>query len=192
MPSTVPVLGLSELRKQLLAFPQKVQRRALDKAMLAGARVIAAEARKLAPVRQAATWEGGRSGGVTRPAGATKRNIVAKRGQKRYATGADSYFIVGVRHGKTNTNATNSSGKRRKVSSYDLRGEDPFYWRFQEFGFTAVGRRAAQSGNQKRKRIRPTGRYIPGRFFMTKAFRAATPAALNKVRDTLAREIAKL
>lgn len=184
----IQVQGLAELRRALLTYPKKIQKRALDKAMAAGARVVAAEARKNAPVRSNGKW----SGGQITPAGATRANIVAKRGQRRYAGGSDSYFIVGVRHGKTNTNPVGRDGRKRTVTAYDKRGQDPFYWRFQEFGYTAVGRAKALSGAKKRRRVRPTGRYIPGKFFMTRALSASSGAALEKIRAVLEQEIAKL
>lgn len=172
----IQVQGLAELRRALLEFPKKIQKRALDKAVFAGAQVVARQARAAAPVRT----------------GAIRRNVVAKRGQRRYAPGADSYYIVGVRHGKTNTNPVGRSGRRRTVTGYDRRGQDPFYWRFQEFGYTAVGGASALSGAKKRRGVRPTGRYIPGRFFMTRAFRASAATAADRIRVVLTQEIAKL
>lgn len=172
----IQVQGLAELRRALLAYPKKIQKRALDKAMAAGARVVAAQARANAPVAT----------------GAVRKNIVAKRGQRKYQGSADSYFIVGVRHGKTNTNPVGRGGRKRTVTAYDKRGQDPFYWRFQELGYTAVGSRPALSGAKKRRRVRPTGRYIPGKFFMTRALTASSGAALEKIRAVLEQEIAKL
>lgn len=176
MANDIPVKGLAEMRKALLDFPKKLQRRPLDKAMAAGARVIVAEARQLAPVRT----------------GAVRRNIVAKRGQKRYAPGADSYWIIGVRHGKTNTNTVTAGGRARRVSAYDRKGEDPYYWRFQNLGYTAVGRRPALSGAKKRRGVKASGRWIPPKRFMERAFAAGAPRALEKFRAVLAGEIAKV
>ncbi len=176
MASAIPVQGLTELRKAVLDFPKKLQRRALDKSMAAGARVIVAEARRLAPVRT----------------GAVRRNIVAKRGQKRYAPSADSYWIIGVRHGKTNTNTVTAGGRTRRVSAYDRKGEDPFYWRFQNLGYTAVGRRPAVSGAKKRRGVKAAGRWIPPKRFMERGFAAGTPRALDKFRETMTAEIAKV
>lgn len=184
----IAVKGLAELRQTLLKFPAKIQRRALDKAMAAGARVVVAAAKRNAPV----------------DTGAIKRNIVAKKGPKRYQAGADSRYIVGVRHGKTNTNATTAGGRTRKVSAYDKRGEDPYYWRFQELGFTAVGRRAKRIRVVARDRrgrfrylgnaanTRAKGRKIPGTKFLTRAFESVSAAATEKIRSVLAQEIAKL
>lgn len=172
----IQVQGLAELRRALLNYPKKLQKKGLDKAVFAGARIVEAQAEKNAPVRT----------------GALRRNIVSKRGQRRYAPNAASYYIVGVRHGKTNTNRVGRSGRKRAVTAYDKRGEDPFYWRFQELGFTAVGRAKALSGAKKRRGVKATGTWIPPKRFMQKALTGAAPQALERVRAVLAQEIAKL
>lgn len=176
MANAIPVQGLAEMRKALLDFPKKLQRRPLDKAMSAGARVIVAAAKQLAPVRT----------------GALRRNILAKRGQKRYAPGAESYWIIGVRHGKTNTSTRTASGRARRVSAYDRKGDDPYYWRFQNLGYTAVGRRPAVSGAKKRRGVRAVGRWIPPKRFMERGFAAGVPRALDKFRETMTAEIARV
>lgn len=175
----IAVSGLAALRAQFLALPKKIQKRALDKAFAAGARLVAADAKRRAPVKT----------------GAIKRNIVAKKGAKKYQMGADSRYIVGVRHGRTNTNAMTVSGRKRKVTSYDKRGQDPFYFRFQELGFTAVGRRKAASKSEDRLRKagrRSYGTHVPGKKFLEDALTSTAYAATIKIRDVLAYEIAKL
>lgn len=186
----IAVAGLAELRKTLLTLPTKIQRRALNKAMAAGARVVAAQAKQTAPVRST----GKRSGGVITAPGALKRNIVSKKGARKYEMGADSRFIIGVRHGRINTNAKTVSGRKGKVTAYDKRGQDPFYFRFQELGFTAVGRRKqATAGEKHRRKFNKAtyGKRIPGKHFLERALETSASTATEKVRSTLAAEIQK-
>lgn len=178
----IKIRGLAELEQRLKAFPIKLQRRALGNAMAAGARAIRDEIKQRAPVAT----------------GALKRNVASKRGQRRFdKPGQAARQIVGVRHGRTrqqNTTVRLPGGKTRtfKRSGYDRRGEDPYYYRFQELGYRAVGRRKARSGAAKRAGRGVTGRYIAGRHFLRDGLAVAGPRALEAVRARLAREIERL
>lgn len=152
----VPVRGLREIDKRLKAFPAKIQRAALNKALRAGAQLIVKEAKATAPV----------------DTGATRRNIIAKVARDK--KGRAARMIIGVRHGRVRTQETKIRvrGKERirKLTAYDRRGEDPFYWRFVELGTSRIA----------------------GRHFLTKAFDSQSQVALEKFRSTLAAEIEKL
>jgi len=169
--SEIRIRGLAELTRELKAFPLKLQRRALTNAMRAGAREIVKEVKARAPV----------------DTGALKRNVGTKRGRKTFDRGLVARQIVGVRHGKVNTRGT---------SIYDRRGVDPFYYRFQERGFTAVGRKkAANRTTRAARRLgfgNTGGRFIPGRKFLAKGLDAGKAAALEAVRSRLARELERL
>jgi len=172
----IAVAGLSELRTRLLALPVKVQKKALTKAVRAGAQNVRAQAKANAPFRS----------------GTTKANVVAKPGARRYQGGADVRYIVGVRHGRTNTNPTDRRGKKRTVTKYDKAGRDPFYFRFQELGFTAVGRRnpAKRAERANRRASAPTyGRWIPGKKFLQNALTSTATRVTEKISSVLASEI---
>ncbi|MGR8921868.1 MAG: HK97 gp10 family phage protein [Gammaproteobacteria bacterium] len=161
MAETFRVEGVKELNRALKRFPARLQGRATRAALLAGARVIARGAKSAAPRRT----------------GALRKNIVAKRGNRRYDKPGRVRAIVGVRHGKTRT--------RGRQTAYDRRGQDPFYFRFQELGYRAVGR-------SKRRGRKSAGRRIPGKRFLTNAARTEGRAAFTAVRDRLRTEIKKL
>jgi hypothetical protein len=182
--TTVRVQGLRELEAALKAYPARLQRRALNAAMRAGAREVLQEVKARAPVRT----------------GALRRNVVAKRGRAAFDKGLAGRQIVGVRHGKVRTRETRfttKSGKvrSRRLSAYDRRGQDPFYFRFQELGFHAVGRRKAATRAERsaRKTGNATyGRFIPGKRFLRDGLAVAAPRALDAIRGRLAREIERL
>lgn len=181
--TTIKVEGLADLQARMRALPAKIQRRALNAAMRAGAREIVTEVKSRAPV----------------DTGALKRNVVAKRGRRQFDKGLAGRQIIGVRHGRARTAATTYTVKGKKftnrVTAYDKRGQDPFYFRFQELGYTAVGRRKFASRAERGARAagNPSyGRFIPGKRFMRDGLAAAGPRALVAIRTRLARELERL
>lgn len=139
------VTGLPDLRAALLSIAPKLRKRALRNALAAGARVIrtaaVAEARKhnlAAPIRN-------RAGQVIRKPG-TVADAIAVRTSKVAAQAGDVGVFVNVRPAKgaryktVTTKALGGAVKLRqrvKVRA-SQRGaanpNDPFYWRFLEFG----------------------------------------------------------
>lgn len=165
----IQIKGLRQLEDRMRAFPAKLQRRAMKKALAAGARLIVREAKSNAPIAS----------------GALKRNIVAKAGPKRRDIAGSTRYIVGVLHGKTNTRETKNirgAVRKRRVSAYDRRGQDPYYFRFQELGFTAIGR--AKRGS--------AGRKIAGRHFLRNALQTKSKEAVEAIRRVLAQEVERL
>lgn len=166
----IQIKGLRQLEDRMRNFPAKLQKRAIKKALSAGARLVVRAAKANAPE------------GAT---GALKRNIIAKAGPKRRDIAGSTRYIIGVRHGKVNTRSTKSAlgvVRKRRVSAYDKRGQDPYYYRFQERGFTAIGR--AKRGS--------AGRKIPGRNFLRDALTGTHRAVSETFRRVLAQEIEKL
>lgn len=165
------IRGLPELRRELKALPERLRARALNTALRAGAKVIVAQARANAPART----------------GALRRNIVAKRSQRRRRGRLAERYIVGVQHGRARNTVRVAMirGKRRalRATAYDRRGEDPWYFRFQELGYTATGR--------SKRKGRTGGRAIPGRRFLTRAFLSTDQRVVDVVRAVLTREIAR-
>jgi hypothetical protein len=78
------------------------------------------------------------------------------------------------------------------VTGYDRRGQDPFYWRFQELGYTAVGSRKSLSGAKKRRGIKASGTWIPPKRFLQRALTAQARVSVERARQVLTQEIAKL
>ena len=162
MAEAFAVQGFKELNKALDDLPRNLQRRAVNKGVRAGAALVRDRAKLNVPVRS----------------GALRRNIKIKA-RRRRDRGIVQYD-VGVEFGKRNLSAA-----RKK------RGEDPYYWYFQEFGYRAVGRAKAK-GRKGRERRKNNARKIPGKRFMRNAFGSTRNAVVNKIRDELANEINRL
>lgn len=164
------VSGFADMERRLRELPDKFAKRILAKAVRAGAVVIQKEVIALAP----------------RGKGVLARNVVVRPSKKDFKT-ADSQFIVGVVHGRTakvnaegKVTVRNRWGKMvtRRATRREKAGEDPFYFRFQELGFRAVGTHRGGPGHK-----------IAGRRFMTQALPRAASRAIEAVRATLAAAI---
>lgn len=159
MVDPIHVRGLAELNRELAAFPTKIKKKAVRRAIAAGAKIVQKDAKASAPRRT----------GATRRAIATKSTPSRSRPDRVRS----SVFI-------------RTSGNRTKAAR--ARNEDPFYWYFQEFGYRATGRGAKTSG-LSRADFRARGRKIPGKRFMQRAFNRNTGRILVTFRSTLKREI---
>lgn len=115
MAETVEVKGLRELRRAMLTLPQKMDQRILNSGLLAGGRLIVADAKQRVAVRT----------------GELRRNIRA-RSTKPFQ-GMTATVIVGVRKLTKKQIAALKKKRNRKGSSLP-NPSDPFYWRFLEFG----------------------------------------------------------
>lgn len=163
MADTFGVSGFSELARAMETLPVNLQKRALRSSVRAGANLMRDRARMGAPVRS----------------GALKRNIKSEERRDKFNRGRVQ-FSIGVEHGKKSISAS-----RKK------RGEDPYYWYFQEEGYHAVGR-AKSKGRKGRAARKQRSRFIRGRHFMRKAFDTTYTSAINLVRTALAREIGRI
>ncbi len=177
----IQIKGLPELRKALADLPGTIQRRAIRAGLNAASRIVRDKARAAAPMRT----------------GALKRNIQAKMGKIR---GNSISAFVGVEAGpvpKPNAEGRvtfkNRRGvlKSRKLSAREKRGDDPYYYKFQERGFTAVGRRKARSGASKRRGGETQGKKVPGKWFLRDALEknheAAVTAFANAAKERIER-----
>lgn len=187
----VHVKGLDEIERRLKAMPKKMATRVLNKAIRKGANVIARQVRADAPFRT----------------GAIKRNVLVKRGRRDFDNGLEARYVIGVQHGKVRTEPTKFKTKKgvreRKLTAYDRRGQDPFYFRFQELGFHAVGTRKREVVDNKflgtTKRVRATNvirgggsaRFVSGKKFMTNALPRARGQAIDAVVKSMREDIAK-
>lgn len=116
MPGKTEVFGLPDLRTALQGLVPKLRRRALRNALAAGARIIRDAARAQAPVLSA----GSSKRAPYRTTG-TVRKAIAVRTSKAATRRGDVGVFVNVRPAKGG-----SRGARSR--------NDPFYWRFLEFG----------------------------------------------------------
>lgn len=108
------VSGIPELKAALAGLVPKLRRQALRNALAAGARVVRDEARRRAPVLQPTLRAPYRKPGTVRKAVVVRTSKVARRA-------GDVGMFVNVRPAKR--------GQRGAKSP-----NDPFYWRFLEFG----------------------------------------------------------
>lgn len=180
MVQQVEVTGFAELERAMRAFPGKLQRRALDSAVRAGAAVVVKAARAAAPVNT----------------GALKRNL---RSAKRRPRRVSAVYAVGVESGKVpqvaadGLTVSSKGQKRRRLTRREKRGDDPYYWKFQELGYTATGRR--RLSRRKRhgdKNLAAGGRQIQGKRFLTGALAKNYNQVIETMRVKLSQRIAQL
>jgi HK97 gp10 family phage protein len=138
------VRGIPELRAELMAIPAKLRKRALRNALAAGARLVQATARLRAPVLKLSTYSGASAfrRGVRKPG--TLRKAISVRTSKISSRRGDVGVFVNVRPAKGDTFKTVRSsflGIKTKTRVRVKRGKrgaqspnDPYYWRFLEFG----------------------------------------------------------
>ena len=74
----IKIEGLDELKRELSQFPEQLQKKALDKAVRAGSRIIVKAARNKAPKR-AQQWEGMK---YPNPPGTLKKGIKAEKARR--------------------------------------------------------------------------------------------------------------
>ena len=187
MAETVHVDGLRELSVRLKEFPIKVQQSVNRKALRNGTNLLAKAVKQYAP----------------RKSGALNRNIKVKNRTSR-SDAWRSVFSVVVEHGKVQR-LTASTGKHhagrdrkgkdrlRNASARQKRGENPFYWYFQEFGYAAVGRRMVKGlGRKGRSRTAKASRKIPGKYFARRAYELHAKSVPAEVQRTITEELDKL
>lgn len=181
MAKIIKVEGLGELKKTLQGLPihlrKKVMYRLLRKAAAPMLRAVKANV----PVAKKATPR-------VIP-GLIKRMMrISVSKFKKPARGEFGIYIKPVVPGKIKS-------LKRAASRGGVRGPDfgdPYYYKFQEFGFLAVGRSKAVGGMRARaeRQASWTGRRVPGKGFMWHAFESGKGTALNMITSDLAKEIA--
>lgn len=172
MAKVFQVRGFRELEQAMKEFPLKLQRRAVTRAVRQAALVVAAEVRREAP----------------RKTGALRRAVSIRK--VRYPDGVK--FIIGIETGSVRNVrdgqnlvwrrvGSSLKARRRKATMREKRGEDPFYYRFQEAGFTAVGTHRGGPG-----------RKIPGRAFLARSLQRTSASAIERMRVELSEQIDKI
>jgi len=161
--TSVKIHGAREISAAMRALPPRIERRLLNRSLLAGAKPIVQDARRRAPVlaepdprRRAGTVRRAIRAGAVRPQGVTATVYVRVRGLtqsqiRRYKQ----------RAAQGKVNASNNPN-------------DPFYWRFIEFG---------TSTQPARPFLRPAFESRKGEFVQ---------AMINDLRPRMQAEIARL
>ena len=152
MQEIISVEGLADAKAALDALTKDLRLKVVRGALRAAARPIVAAARANAPVR---------TGLVKKRIGTMASKI--KRGQN-----GDIGVYIRPR-------ATKLARKTKLVS------QDPYYYKFQEAGFHAVGRHKVGGGRKNRAaRLKASGaRFIPGKAFLGRAFETQQRTALD-------------
>jgi HK97 gp10 family phage protein len=138
--TTVTVQGLDHLKSQLAAITRTLRRRVLRNALAAGAREIRNEASRLAPVLTV-----GQARRVPYRTPGTVRKAISVRTSKRDTRAGNVGVFVNVKplpgnKWKKTTYRTFFGGRRtawqllKKTERSAQNPNDPFYWRFLEFG----------------------------------------------------------
>lgn len=178
------IAGLRQLRDRLAKMEVNMQRKIPRRAVASAASVVKKEAKRIV-----------KSQGLVRT-GTLHKNIALKR--ERQSPVGETRYNVGVRHGRAlGRKATKKlvrSSNGRIVSKYQ---NDPFYWRFIEFGHRTVPRRKAKQSNFMRardsisyRRKHPTGK-VPAKPFIGPSLKNKQREAAQKMREVLERLIIK-
>jgi HK97 gp10 family phage protein len=131
---TSKVTGFKEIDRALKRFPEKLQKKALNKAVRASTKPTIKAAKQFAQ--------------KSRKTGALQRNIKTRRGKAKFNKDASITYLIGVEHGRVPKKGLNETfrgqtrtrrGKLRRLTVRERRGEDPFYFQWVEFGFRHRG-----------------------------------------------------
>lgn len=163
------IRGLGELEENIKKLPYTMRKKVVRAGLTEATKVIVKDAKANAPVRT----------------GALRRNIKARAGKKGKARRHGRFAvtrIVGVEHGKVGQLLATSKGFGvktskgvRKASAREKRGEDPYYWWFQELGYTTRG-----------------GTRVHGKRFLTRAFTSNTWQIMRAMAKGMRKKIERL
>lgn len=177
----VPLAGFEELAKKLREIPLALRKRVLRNALAAGGRLVRDEARRIAR----AGFNKGTAKAPYRKVG-TVVNAISVRTSKQARKDGNVGVFVNVKPLKgekyTFTTMFIQRGKPVAQKRTGYRGvnkwnpDNPFYWKFQEFGWTPASKRPGLATKLQRRHS-PT-RSIPGIKFLTKSANML-PAALD-------------
>lgn len=157
----IKIEGLREIQRAMRDLPQRVERRLLEKSLIAGAVLVRDEARRLAPILQIPD--------PRRRAGTLRRAIRVGRVRPEQYTAT-----VWVRMRALTRRQVTKFKKTRRGAAGAENPNDPFYWRFVEFGTSKMTARPF---------LRPA--------FEARKF-AAVKRAIEDARNRVQTEIAKL
>jgi HK97 gp10 family phage protein len=168
--------GFDELAAKLRALVPAMRKRVLRNALSAGARLVRDDAKRNAPVLPLSSKAPYRKPG-------TLKDAIRVRTSKAARRSGDIGVFVNVKPAK--------AGQRGNKSL-----SDPFYWRFQEFGWTPASKRTGLATKRERRTSLRAGvsRQIPGKKFLSNSagklsaaldiFNAQVTKWMNKVNTT--------
>lgn len=150
---TVRLQGVDELRRVLAQVPDRLRRKGLLKALRLSARLVRDEARQAAPVRQQPKQNG-------RP-GTVKRAISIRTSKFARRAGDVGVFV--------NVRPLRGARQKRLGAAGANNPNDPYYWRFHEFGTRKLTARPF---------LRPAGSKLPQ---VAETFIVAATAEINRL-----------
>ena len=174
------IQGLGELKANFAKLAQGMETRISRAMVVAGGQLLKKEAKALA------------LGYGYNKTGALVKNIAIKR--EPSAPAGTAQYHLGVRHGRNLTKKQKTTGKLKVRGGRIRVADDPFYWRFLEFGWIPRGRGQALKGGKRKKdaqRARDAGRKIAGRSFIGKALENKRNEAIDAMGARLQRELDK-
>ncbi|MGL5934258.1 MAG: hypothetical protein ACRCZI_01395 [Cetobacterium sp.] len=153
------VLGIPDLRRALDGLASDLRKRVIVRGLRAGARVLVSHAKSIAPVLKEPT--------KNRRPGVLRQNIKTFVSKKARQAGQLGVYVT-VR------------ASRRVIATKD-RVNDPFYFRWQEAGWYATGRKKLSGGERKRKAERASGKYrfVEGKKFLGMTAQTRGPEAIR-------------
>ncbi len=169
MAETVRVEGLAEVRRALAELPADLAKKTLYSMLRKAAQPIVRAARANAPVAKQATKR-------VIP-GLLKRTLGVRRSRLyRGASGQYGVFITAIKP----PGIKRLQGRARKARVQGPNFGDPFYHKFQEAGFHAVGRTKVRGGARRRSEsLAASGvRFVPGKNYLGNAYRTQRAAAV--------------
>lgn len=176
MAEFISVEGLDDVRARLESLPVHLRKKVMYSVLRKAAAPIIRAAKSNAPIAKKATRRV--IPGLIKN---TIRTAISK--YKKPASGEFGICIKPFVPGKI------KSLKRRAGKAVYF--GDPFYYKFQEFGFHAVGRKRVAGGQKRRSATLAKGsaRFVPGKKFLGRAFDSAKSAALALINKDIVQAI---
>ena len=131
---TVELRGIDELKRALDQVPDKLKRKGLAKGLRLGGNIVRDAARRAAPLLQKPT--------PRRKKGTVRRNIVVRASKFARRAGDIGVFISVRPLRGARTKKLGAAGAKNP--------NDPFYWRFLEFGTRKMAKRPMLSEGAKK------------------------------------------
>ena len=179
MAESVKMEGFEAVRLALIETPKHLRKKVMHAILIKAAQPILRAARANAPVAT-------KSNNRVIP-GLLKRTLGVTRSKIRNAASGDfGVFITARTPGKVKRLGRAASRAGIKGPNFG----DPFYHRFQEGGFHAVGSRRVKGGKANRaSNLKSSGaRFIPGKKYLGGAFESQKQNAVNIIKSDLVKE----
>jgi hypothetical protein len=179
MAEIIGISGLEDVRLALINTPVELRKKVMYRLLRKAAAPIVRAAKANAPVAAKSTSR-------VIP-GLLKRTLGVRRSTiKQPARGEFGVFITAI----TPPGIKRLKGRARKAGARGPNFGDPFYHRFQEGGFHAVGRRKVGGGRRARaERLIASGaRRIPGKQYLGRAYDSQRRATVAFIQADLVAE----